>query len=88
MSLSADTSTSSIDSSATDRPSTPKAAPTSVNEQMVNATLAQISTIRTLILGLEERMETRETQLNQEVARAEDQVRKFEAMKKEIDSIS
>lgn len=74
-------------------PATPRASNTSgsqpaVNAQMITAALAQIAQVRTLILGMEERMQSRETKLHQVMTRAEEEVQKIETAKREIDATS
>ncbi|KAL5494612.1 hypothetical protein ACEPAI_73 [Sanghuangporus weigelae] len=58
------------------------------NPQTLNAALAHIAQVKTLILGMEERMQARENRLTQEVSRAESETRRFEALRKEVDGIS
>lgn len=55
---------------------------------MITAALAQIAQVRTLILGMEERMQSRETKLHQVMTRAEEEVQKIETAKREIDATS
>ncbi|KAI5115088.1 hypothetical protein M0805_005542, partial [Coniferiporia weirii] len=95
-----DASTSSSSSSflGDDVPATPRAHPQGqaqagvtsppANAQTLNAALAHIAQVRALILGMEERMQAREGRLAQEVARAEDETRRLDAVKAEVDGLS
>lgn len=46
--------------------------------------LAQIEQVRMLILGMEQRLQVREEKLNKTVERAEDEGRRFEALRSEM----
>ena len=74
-------------------PETPRASNTgsvqpTMNPQMVAAALAQITQVRTLILGMEERMQSRETKLQQVMTRAEQETKRLESAKREVDANS
>ena len=49
-----------------------------------SSNLAQIEQVRMLILGMEQRLQVREEKLVKTVERAEDEGRKFEALRSEI----
>ncbi|KAH8111881.1 hypothetical protein DFH11DRAFT_1610467 [Phellopilus nigrolimitatus] len=69
-------------------PSTPRQNNPPANAQTLSSALAHIAQVRALILGMEERMEARENRLTQEVARAEGETRRFEAVRQEVDGVS
>ncbi|THH11067.1 hypothetical protein EW145_g889 [Phellinidium pouzarii] len=83
-----DASSSSSFLNTSDSPSTPKPNSPPANAQTLNTAIAHIAQVRALILGMEERMQARENRLTQEVARAEGETRRLEAVRNEIDSIS
>lgn len=53
-------------------------------QQQQSLNLAQIEQVRMLILGMEQRLQVREEKLIKTVERAEDEGRKFEALRSEI----
>ena len=53
-------------------------------QQQQSLNLAQIEQVRMLILGMEQRLQVREEKLVKTVERAEDEGRKFEALRSEI----
>ncbi|KAJ7236872.1 hypothetical protein B0H12DRAFT_1204452 [Mycena haematopus] len=61
--------------------------PTSVQRQQIDqqqATLAHIEQVRMLIMGMEQRLQTREEKLVKSVERAENEGRRFEELRSEI----
>ena len=53
-------------------------------QQQQSLNLAQIEQVRMLILGMEQRLQVREEKLIKTVERAEDEGRRFEALRSEI----
>ena len=53
-------------------------------ESPQQATLAHIEQVRLLILGMEQRLQTREEKLAKSVERAENETRKIDQLRKEV----
>ena len=52
------------------------------------AALPYIEEVRLLIIGMEDRMKARKEQLAQEIARAEEESRRFDTVKREVEGMS